>query len=224
MSVRSYLLFFLCMAVSLASSAQRRRPHAPPIVIDPPKTGWLLSTNLQSLHDFDAGPSLAVEYRYSKYWGVVIEGMAVMYQGLGSGGSTPHWFRVQPELRFYFPGRYERYRGFFSLQAAYKQTSYQQTAMVERNPNTNRTSWESVDYEERKYTRSIAGNIGFQARLGKSQRFMLECYGGLGVKSKNFGNRPANMVKASSLWLSVYQAEDGDFIHIPMGFRLGYRL
>jgi hypothetical protein len=153
----------------------------------------------------------------------VVEGMAVMYQGLGNGGSTPRGYRIQPELRFYFPGRYERYRGFFSLQAAYKQTSYQQTATVARSPDTNMTSWETVNFEERKYTRSIAGNIGFQARMGKSQRFMLECYGGLGIKGKHFGNRPDNIVKERGLWFSVYQAEDGDCIHIPMGFRLGYR-
>lgn len=228
-------LCFLCLfsLVAFAIAAQDRkfrwpkRPQKrPPPVVIPPKPGLIIHSNLFSLHEPDGGPSLGFEYRASLHWAVVVEGTALLYTVTPEHADNGRGFRVQPEVRYYFAGKHRTFRGFFSLQGTYKEKTYQDSALIWVDNGTisgiPRRDQERVYFEAKKRILAGAANIGFQARFGKGEHFMVEMYAGLGLKSKNFYGRPPAMIDDKINWFVPDLDEPGDYPHIAMGVRIGY--
>jgi hypothetical protein len=202
---------------------KRPKPGPAPVVI-PPKPGLVISTNVFSLHEFEAGPSLALEYRTSLHWAVILEGTALVYTL--DEGDYGTGFRIQPELRYYFPGKHRSFRGFFSLQGTYKQTTFQDSTFREVLSGSNPTGidYEPVYYEAKKRILAAGANIGFQVRLGRGDRIMIEMYAGLGLKFKDLFGKPAGTVEPMDRIIQIIPKfeEPGTYLHIPMGVRMGY--
>ncbi|MRG46888.1 DUF3575 domain-containing protein [Chitinophaga sp. SYP-B3965] len=228
-------LCFLCLFYLAASSAaaQNKRSHwpkrpqkRPPPVVIPPKPGLVISSNLFSLHEPDGGPSLGLEYRASLHWAVMVEGTAILYTTVPRDAAESKGFRIQPELRYYFSGKHRTFRGFFSLQGMYKQTTFPDSTFKEVPSSTNpsRSVYESVYYESKKEVFGGSANIGFQARFGKANRFMVEMYAGLGLKSKDYFGKPIDAKEPMDKVIKVIPEFDkaGTYPHIPMGVRMGY--
>jgi hypothetical protein len=227
------MLRFLCLFLFIANLAvaqdkkfrwpKRPKPGPAPVVI-PPKPGLVISTNVFSLHEFEAGPSLALEYRTSLHWAVILEGTALVYTL--DEGDYGTGFRIQPELRYYFPGKHRSFRGFFSLQGTYKQTTFQDSTFREVLSGSNPTGidYEPVYYEAKKRILAAGANIGFQVRLGRGDRIMIEMYAGLGLKFKDLFGKPAGTVEPMDRIIQIIPKfeEPGTYLHIPMGVRMGY--
>jgi hypothetical protein len=221
-------LCFLCLFSLAASSAaaQERRFHwpkrpkkRPPPVVIPPKPGLIINSNLFSLHEPDGGPSLGFEYRVSLHWAVVVEGTALLYTLEPDGADNGRGFRIQPEVRYYFAGKHRTFRGFFSLQATYKEKSYRDSALV--GTSIRSSDNERVYFEEKKQILGGAANIGFQKRFGKGDHFMFEMYAGLGLKQKDFYGRPGRIIEEKRLFVPDTD-KPGGYPHIAMGARIGY--
>lgn len=222
-------LFFLIAHAATAQDRKFRGPKRPKprqfSAVIPPKPGLIIHSNLFSLHEPEAGPSLGFEYRMSLHFSVGLEGTALLYN-LNKDKDNGRGFRIQPEVRYWFAGRRRSFRGFFSLQATYKERSYRDSAMiwvdigsVSGLPNVQRRR---VYFQEKKQVLAGAANIGFQVRFGKADHFMFEVYGGVGLKQKDFYGRPAEYIYENRSWAIPDTDLPGVYPHLAMGARIGY--
>lgn len=196
----------------------------------PLEPGWLLTTDVSTLIQPEAGPTFGAEYRIDLHWAVALDVTALLYNmpDFYSFESQHMGFRVLPQVKYYFPGRKHSYRGYVSAQGMYKQVTYHITDMLGRDWNGSQYDYyESIRYRESKSVWAASGNIGFQKFVGKERRMMLEMFAGLGFRYKSFkqANIPAGAAIQTNRWNEMNPFEDdGLYPHIAMGFKIGYRL
>ncbi|MBW8685022.1 DUF3575 domain-containing protein [Chitinophaga rhizophila] len=244
------VIFCLCLTAAAFSQGRsagnsRRAKVAIPAVSFSHKgvdesllTGWSLSTNLLSLYAADGGISLAAEYRFNKSWSVVVEGCGIFIDSKNfydlRGRFTPkaQGFYVRPEIRYYLPGKYRRYRWFFGQEIAYKQVAFLEER-IERiggsNPDEGIYDYEKLSvYDKTKRIYSTSGKFGMQTFFDKQHHFLFEFHAGLGVRYKTYSYK-AEPPASSYLEDRNYNfdsREDRRYlwdISIPMAVKFGYR-
>lgn len=242
---RSFFILCLLLTVTVIVCGQHpRRPHSPRekpqprerIYLYPEagkfplKPGWLLSTEVSTLWQPEGGPGLGAEYRFNLHWAVGLDATALLYSMPDTYNEhSPHrGFRVLPQVKYYFPGRKHSYRGYVSLQGMYKEVNYLMEEQIGREWNGNDYNYyESVEFKERKSVWAGSVNAGFQTLIGKQRRIMFEMFIGIGVRHKGFKQfgKPAQEVTFISIGERFFDFDqDGDYPHIPMGLKIGYRL
>jgi hypothetical protein len=200
-------------------------------------TGWRISTNLITLLSPDGGLSLAAEYRPTASWGIVLEGGWIfidekkVYDMRGEFTPKAAGFYVRPEIRYYLPGKYKKYRWFFGHEFSYKKVNFLEERIVRVgvDPDGDYFDYEQLSaYEKAKELYGTSGKVGLQFFADKKHHILFEVYIGLGVKYRVFSYKqqpPAgsyledrnysfdNLPDKNHLW----------DISMPIGMKIGYR-
>lgn len=223
-----YTVLILCLFITASSKAQKNTP-------DPQLTGLRISTNLVTLREPDGGVSLALEYRYKKNWGVLMEGTWIFidekadYNVRGKYTPMAKGFRIRPEIRYYMPGSRHVYKLFFGQEISYKRVSYLEEWItpVTSDPRGWGVDYEQISaYEKVKNIYGTSGKVGCQLFFDKQHKFMIEFYIGLGLRYKDvaFKNKvpPAGSYLENNSSYLGDTPETGWDINIPMGIKVGY--
>ncbi|MET6997231.1 DUF3575 domain-containing protein [Chitinophaga defluvii] len=219
-----YFCIILLLSVSSWTYAQLRVAKADKLPIEgvyPMEPAFIISTNVFSLTEPDGGPSLALEYRFNLHWSILVEGTAILYDLTeNEAGGSNKGYRIRPEARYYFAGKHKTFRGFFGVEASYKQVDFQEYVTLDHENYYERTA-----YSRRKKMGGGAFKIGFQTFFDKNRRIIFELYGGAGFKYRHTDKKgmPENVYvpRFKNPWRLD---EDGLMPNIPMGVKIGYRL
>jgi hypothetical protein len=221
----TYFIISLLLITASMSYGQRRSAKIdkqPKEGEFPMTPGLLISTNVFSITEPDGGPSLAVEYRYSLHWSVLLEGTAILYQFMGEDAleHATSGFRLRPEVRYYFAGKHKTYRGFFSVEGSYKQVRYYEPVTLDQG-----NYYEKSTYQRTKRMGGGAFKIGFQTYFGKKKHIMFELYGGVGLKYRTYDDAAMPDNAYIPTFRDAFKFDDpGLMPNIPMGVKFGYRL
>lgn len=208
------LLFTTCCAV--AAHAQK------------PLKGVSAFLHIPGFVEPDGGLAMGVEYRFSKHISVSVEGTWIFLNNdleLHKRAEDNHGFRISPEVKFYIPGRKERYKWFFAVQTMYKEVTSLHDYIVPIYENDEQVYEQLIGYEWRKQAVAFGGRMGVQTNFGgKKERMFFEASLGMGVKYK-WGGFLQEPPKGSSRrdgkpWIST---DEGWYPDLPFKVRLGYR-
>jgi hypothetical protein len=202
---------------------------------------WWISYNPLTLLEPEVPIAVSVMYKPSKWIGIVLDaGVFIARQDYSNDsegnpdGFDPYCgFRFKPEIRFYIDGDRRGPRGFFvGLQGIIKRTITQKEEWLSRQNSSGQTIFNQlVDYKERKFVYGLGIIVGGEFVVGRPKRWMIELYGGMGLRNKNFtaiglpGGISINYDKRDDLverQFNIYQ--NGLFYTGTLGFKIGYRL
>ncbi len=162
----------------------------------PSEPGVTVGTNFLSLLEEDAGPSLWVEYRFSKHLEFGLQGTWVFYSGRND--DFPHnGFRFQPDLKYYFLPKHHKIMPFVGLGGVFTQVHYRAFTTEPDDGMAGGPSFSKAGTTmENKRMLGYAIIFGFKKYLDRDRhRLALEVYMGLGGKWKSFPGRSAERTK-----------------------------
>lgn len=159
----------------------------------PSEQGWTLGTNLLSLLEEDAGPSLWVEYRFTKHLEVGLQGTWVAYNFLMADDFAHKGFRFQPDLKYYILPKHHSIMPFIGVGGVFTQVHYKAYTTKPEDGMSGGSNFSAGRTTiERKRLLGYAILFGFKKYLdGKEHRLAMEVYMGLGSKWKRFPGRSA---------------------------------
>lgn len=204
----------------------------------PTELGLTVGTNLLSLVETDAGPSLFVEYRFTKHWEVGLQGSWINYTGMMPDDFPHYGFRFQPDIKFYILPKHHKILPFVGIGGLFTQVHYR---AYTSNPDDGSGGGPNFSAgkttNENKQLLGYAFLFGFKKYLdGEKHRLSLEVYMGLGSKWKSFpGRSAARTAFIENQNNSLYSAKDFGFFdkfdflepkqyaYIPICLKFGYR-
>lgn len=203
----------------------------------PSEPGVTVGTNLLSLLEDDAGPSLWVEYRFSKHLEVGLQGSWVLYTGRRDDFSH-NGFRFQPDLKYYFLTKHHKIMPFIGVGALFTQVHYKAYTTKPDDGMSGGPGFSPAGTTmENKRMLGYAFIFGFKKYLdGDRHRLAMEVYMGLGGKWKSFPDRSAERTKyIENRMNDLYDRTDFGFFdgyeylkpdqyaYIPVCVKIGYR-
>lgn len=208
------LLFTTCCA--LAAHAQK------------PLKGVQAFLTLPAFVEPDGGLAMGVEYRFSKHISVALEGHWIFMNSkidLEKRFEGNHGYRITPEVKFFIPGRKERYKWYFAVQTLYKEVSSFRDYIVPVYEDGEQVSEQLTAYERKKHAVAFGGRMGVQTNFGgKQERLFFDASLGMGVKYKwgGFLQEPpaGSRRKGGKPWIDT---DEGWYPDLPFKVRLGYR-
>jgi hypothetical protein len=204
----------------------------------PSEQGWSVGTNLLSLLEEDAGPSLWAEYRFTRHLEVGLQGTWVAYNFIIHDDFNHYGFRFQPDLKYYIIPKHHSIMPFVGIGGVFTRVHYKAYTSNPDNGygggpdlNAGRTTF------EKKQLLGYAFLFGFKKYLdGAEHRMVLEVYMGLGGKWKTFPGRSDERKRyIEDKSNSTYQATDFGFFdkfdylkpnqygYVPICVKFGYR-
>ncbi|WP_343667698.1 DUF3575 domain-containing protein [Chitinophaga sp.] len=204
----------------------------------PTELGLTVGTNLFSLLEEDAGPSLFAEYRFTKHWEVGLQATWVNYTFLVNDDFPHHGFRLQPDIKFYILPKHHKIMPFVGIGGVFTQVHYK--AYV-TNPDDglgggpNFSAGKTAN--ENKRIAGYALLFGFKKYLdGEKHRISLEVYMGIGSKWKSFPGRSAarttyikNQINSMNYSTDFIFYDKFDYLepkkypYVPICVKFGYR-
>jgi len=139
--------------------------------------------------------------------------------------------RLKPELKYYLQANRKSPHGLYvSLQGLIKRTiEKKQEWLPQLNSSGQFIFSQLANYQERKLVYGISIILGGEILLDKEQRWMLDLYGGLGFRNKQFKaiNLPDGLTTNfnddnSNRIFNLFK--NGTYISIPLGLKVGYRI
>lgn len=204
----------------------------------PSEQGLSIGTNLLSLLEEDAGPSLWAEYRFTKHLEVGLQGTWVAYNFLVGDDFNHYGFRFQPDLKYYFIPRHHKIMPFVGIGGVFTSVHYKAyTSKADNGLGGGPDMSAGRTTLERKQLLGYALLFGFKKYLdGDAHRIMLEVYMGLGSKWKTFPGRSEerkryieDKINSNYKWTdySFYNKFDylkpNQYGYIPICVKFGYR-
>lgn len=218
-------IFFLFIVTAFPARAQRYD------LPDSLLAGLNISTNLVSLYEPDAGPAIALEYRATRAWSVLLEGAWICYDlkseyGL-RGEYTPmaKGFRLRPEVRYYLPGKRNTYVFFFSHELMYKRVNFLEERIVQKETGGGYYYEQLKAYEKTKQLFGTSGKFGFQRYVDRHHRLFIELYVGIGLKYRTSSYKeepPAGSYLEKNDKYFFENLHDGWLLYTPFGLKVGY--
>lgn len=199
---------------------------------------WSLRTQPSSLIEIDAGIMLGVNYRWSETMSASIEPTWIFYNAVTRDDNGEHLFpsgiKFRADLQFHLPGRFLRMKAYIAPELHFK---YTRTKRVERFgmscQNGSCAYFQLAVYKELK--RELGGYFkwGLVKSISRNDRWMLEFYGGFGLKHMKF--RETGIPVGGSFIIvpdrffpeSVFMGDDRNSFFQPMlpgGFKLLFTL
>lgn len=208
------LLFTTCCAV--AAHAQKALP------------GVRAFLNIPGFVEPDGGLAMGIEYRFSKHVSLAVEGTWIFLDN-NLNPDHPrrdnHGFRISPEVKFFIPGKRERYKWFFAVQTLYKEVNSFRDYIVPKYEGGEPVYEQLIPYEWKKRAVAFGGRMGVQTNFGgKQERMFFEASLGMGVKYKwgGFLEQPPkdSRRRGGKPWIDT---DEGWYPDLPFKVRLGYR-
>jgi hypothetical protein len=187
----------------------------------------MVTTNVLSIFEPEGGPTLGLEYRFGLHWAVAADATALLYTmpELYYDHERHTGYRVQPQIKYYLPGRRHSYQMYVSLMGLYKSVHYNTTSDGYSYYDGNQyIDVPGVKYREHKEIIAGSTNFGFQKFLDEERHAVIEFYGGVGLRSKLRTGKPA--VQPSVGREDYYDQDgldDGIWPHVSYGIKFGYR-
>ena len=184
LSLPGILILFFSLSVSAQKSKQDRQVSYPE---------FNLRTSLTSFLDEDAGIMLGVNYRWSQKFSASFEPTWIFFSVFSSAGSEkiyPSGIKIRTDLRYHFPKKQRGSPDFFiAPEFHYKYTKTQ----IEDLFGINCQNGQCAFFQDAVYT-DIKREIGGLVKMGlitpfpfiDNGRWLLEFYGGLGIKRLDF--------------------------------------
>lgn len=183
---------------ALIRNAKLKRNYKKNIMPDsrppaPSEPGLTIGTNLLSLLEEDAGPSLWAEYRFTRHLEVGLQGTWVAYNFLVGDNFNHYGFRFQPDLKYYIIPRHHKIMPFVGIGGVFTRVHYKAyTADWDNGLGGGPDLSAGKTTVEKKLLLGYAFLFGFKKYLdGDKHRLALEVYMGLGTKWKTFPGRSA---------------------------------
>lgn len=204
----------------------------------PSEQGLTIGTNLLSLLEEDAGPSLWAEYRFTKHLEVGLQGTWVAYNFIMADDFNHYGFRFQPDIKYYFIPKHHKIMPFVGIGGVFTRVHYKAyTSKLDNglgggpDLSAGRTTF------EKKQLIGYAFLFGFKKYLdGDRHRLALEVYMGIGGKWKTFPGRSEERKRyIENRSHSTYETTDGGFFnkfdylkpnqygYVPVCVKFGYR-
>ncbi|SFE05599.1 Protein of unknown function [Chitinophaga sp. CF118] len=219
-------LLCLCTFFFLANLSYGQRSRFPKEGQFPRKPGLIVSTNVVSLFEPEAGPTLGLEYRFALHWALAVDGTWMLYTmpELYKDDGRHTGYRIQPQIKYYFAGRHRSFNGYISLMATYKDMKY--TKMSDGGQYYNGTQTVYIDpaeYTQEKKIIAGSANVGIQKFLDEDRHFLIEFYGGVGLRYKERKNK--GLMDGVDYYNDddFFSFEDGVYPHLSLGIKFGYR-
>lgn len=227
--MNKYLLCF-CTFLLVANLSFGQRDRSPKEGQFPRKPGVILTTNVLSLFEPEGGPTLGLEARFGLHWAIAADVTAILYTmpELYYDHERHTGYRIQPQVKYYFPGKRHSYQMYISLMGLYKSVRYHTISdSYSYNDGTQYINVDGVRYEEHKQIIAGSANFGFQKFLDEERHFMVEFYGGVGLRSKQRSGYPPHLGTVSPNDYyddDIYDGlDDGIWPHATCGIKFGYR-
>lgn len=178
------LVLFFSITVSAQNSTQKDDDSYPE---------FSLHTSLTSYFDYDAGVMLGINYRWSQKFSASFEPTWIFYNAFITAGEAiivPSGIKIRADIKYHFPKSRKRSPDFFvAPEFHYKHTK----TKIEDRFGINCQNGQCAYFQNAIYT-DIKTEIGGLLKLGlitpfpfvKNDRWLLEMYGGLGVKQLKF--------------------------------------
>ena len=225
--MNKYLLC-ICTTLLVANLSFAQRNRYPKEGEFPLKPGLIINTNFFSLFEPEAGPTLGLEYRFGLHWAVALDATALTY-------TMPEFYyhderhtgyRLQPQVKYYLPGKRHSYQMYVSLMGVYKSVNYntKTDGYYYYDANNVGVYVDPVKYREHKEVFAGSANFGVQKILDKERHFMMEFYGGLGFRYKTRTGIPPN--PGDDYYDDYYEydgVDDGFWPHATCGIKFCYR-
>jgi len=224
---KSLLCFCTFLLVVNLSYGQRSR--YPKEGEFPLKPGLIISTNFLSLFEPEGGPTLGLEYRFGLHWAVAVDATALAY-------TMPEFYyhderhtgyRFQPQVKYYLPGRRHSFQMYVSLMGTYKSVHYntKTNGYNYYDANNQYVYIDPVKYREHKQVIAGSANFGVQKILDKERHFMMEFYGGMGLRYKDRSGIPPAPGGGNydDEYYEYDGLEDGIWPHVSYGIKFCYR-
>lgn len=153
-----------------------------------------LRTSLTSYIDYDAGIMLGINYRWSKNFSASFEPTWIFYNGLVTNRDEkifPSGIKIRADLRYYFPKRSNSGPDFFiAPEFHYKSVKTEKEDRFGINCQNGQCAYfqDAVYTEQKKEIGGLlkAGLMAPLSFIGKKDRWLIEIYGGFGVKQLKF--------------------------------------
>lgn len=224
--MNKYLLCF-CTFLLVANLSFGQRDRYPKEGQYPRTPGLTLSTNVLSVFEPEGGPTLGLEYRFGLHVAVAADVTALLYTmpELYNDDERHSGYRIQPQIKFYLPGKRHGYLMYVSLMGLYKSVHYYTMSDGYGYYDGNEyISVPGVRYREHKQIIAGSTNFGFQKFLDEERHFMIEFYGGMGLRSKLRTGKPAVPGVTEDYRNDDYDGlDDGIWPHVTAGIKFGYR-
>lgn len=179
------LIFVLAFGFLPAFSQKKKQKE-----IIPAKTNTLwLTHNPLTWIEPEIPVSLTILYKMNNRLAFALDAGVFIarqeYRG-GDNNFQPYsGFRFKPEIRFYPDGEKYGPTGFYvALQGLIKQTGWKKEEW--RTPDDPSAFQQLVNYTERKNVWGLSFLGGGEFLMDKQERFQMEVYGGVGIRTKNF--------------------------------------
>jgi hypothetical protein len=233
-SYSKYCLLPLVFAVfsSRAFSQKKKQKEITPAKI---QTLWITHNPLTWIEP-EIPVSLTILYKKTNRLAFALDaGVFIARQAYEGGDNNfqPYsGFRLKPEVRFYPAGEKYGPTGFYlSVQGLIKQTGWKKEEW--RSPDDPAGFQRLVSYTEKKNVWGLNFLMGGEFFTDKQERFQVEVYGGIGIRTKRFSadglpvgftrsyeNRGDDDFVDNSF--SIYR--NGIFYSISLGIKIGVRI
>lgn len=225
--MNKYLLC-ICTFLLAANFSFGQRDRYPKEGQFPRKPGLILTTNMLSIFEPEGGPTLGLEYRFGIHWAMAADVTALLYTmpELYDNDERHTGYRIQPQVKYYLPGRRHSYQMYVSLMGLYKSVHYNKVSDGSYYYNGNENIYiPGESYREHKQIIAGSTNFGFQKFLDEERHAVVEFYGGVGLRSKQRSGKPAVPGNnGGNVYYDDYDGlEDGIWPHVSYGIKFGYR-
>jgi hypothetical protein len=170
-------------------------------------------------------------YRVSNNWGFALDAGIYVAENYGEESNRLGGFRFRPEAKFYIDNsRRKRNVLYFSWQGLFKVTKAPIQDFVTITDVTGNPLYQQlIDYKERKTVIGTHINFGGEIMLDKAKRFMIDIYGGVGIRKKQIkAVRVPAGVNVSQIRLNerqLFSTEAGITLpSLTLGVKLSYRI
>jgi hypothetical protein len=221
-------LLCCCTFLLVANLSFGQRDRSPKEGQFPRKPGLILTTSVLSLFEPEGGPTMGLECRFGLHWAIAADVTALLYTmpELYHDDERHTGYRIQPQIKYYLPGRRHSYQMYISLMGLYKSVHYYTVADDYSYYDGNQyIQVEGQRYREHKEIIAGSANFGFQKFLDEERHFMIEFYGGVGLRSKQRTGKPPipNTTTDNYDYYDNDGLDDGIWPHVSYGIKFGYR-
>jgi hypothetical protein len=172
-------------------------------------------------------------YKKNNRWGFALDaGIFVATQNYNDNMQRYGGIRLKPEVKYYVEHfKKEKIWLYLSLQGMVKITNTKLQEFVTIQDAAGQPLFSQLaNYTERKNVLGVGLNIGAEFMVDKAQRFMIDIYGGVGLREKFF--KAINLPAGANISYDVTNTRgrifnityNGTFPSVALGLKLSYRI
>lgn len=220
----------ICFLVLLPIAVCSRVSAQDSIVPKVEKHLWV-QYNPFALFEPDVPIGATVLYQPVDAFGVSLDmAVYVAYRENPAAATMPmSGFRFRPSVKYYFNSKsLSASRFYLGAQGLIKQTAKQKSDWFTVNDSTGQPIFNQLkSFTQRKFVYGLNLLAGWEFIIGEKQkRWMLDLYGGLGLRSKSLNNIGLTDSESREVnsWGSYFSDTEGVFPSLSLGVTVGYRI